>query len=43
MTTLSAAQRPLPTALVGLCAAAATLLVRLPAACLLWRCAGRQG
>jgi hypothetical protein len=43
VTALSAAQRPVPAVLVGLCAAAAALLVRLPAACLLGRCAGGQG
>lgn len=43
VTALSAAQRPVPAVLVGFCAAAAALLVRLPATCLLGRCAGGQG
>ncbi|WP_075738606.1 hypothetical protein [Streptomyces acidiscabies] len=43
VTALSIAQRPVPAVLLGLCAAAGTLLIRLPVACLLGRCGGGQG
>ncbi|MFJ1847440.1 hypothetical protein [Streptomyces sp. NPDC088146] len=43
VTVLAVVQRPLPAALVGLCAAAGALLLRRPAACLLGRCPGGQG
>ncbi|MFD3998366.1 hypothetical protein [Streptomyces sp. NPDC058583] len=42
VTVLAVAHRPLPTALLALCATAGALLIRLPAVCLQGRCGGGQ-